>query len=427
MAPYSRTSITRSLAPLVLLHACSLPSAPLQITTALELFYELRNDRQAAASHYQLGSFYSSYWPLCPSRSDALLEKALLHYREAHGYYSKFDVGPTLLLILIDMCDLYLAAYSASEPYLTSANASVRTDRVTPEPRDDSNISNPVAPSLAHSSSISPITATTTASDPPGDPCCVPAEAEVEAAVEGGTASRSDCDSELVVALLGGALQSLLESRFALTPAVALMSKHRSQIISLAAQIATRLGGVLLKVLRAYSKGLLPCIPHTGPLSPCSQLEALSLDSSKGALPDGDDEDCGPVPPSLSLPAVPADRAFPKRIDTEGAVERDGSEMVLEARRICSELLRWPMCPPATASDNTAPCPVPAVPAPDIADRKTAVSIPLKASRGKTKESSTPTHSAAATAVSASVARLYGLIDRVNQNDWLRSCANSKK
>jgi hypothetical protein len=331
-----------------------------------------------------------------------LLEKALLHYREAHGYYSKYDVGPTLLLILIDMCDLYLAAYSASEPYLTSASAATHTDG-EPEPVNDSDTSNSTAPSRALASSTSPITA----SEPICDPCCIPAEAQAEA--EGATVSRSDCDSELVVALLGGALQSLLESRFALTPAVALMSKHRSQIASLAAQIAKRLGGVLLKVLRAYSRGLLPCSAHTGQLPPPSQPKALSLD--------GDAEDSGPVP----LPTVPADHAFPGRTDTKGAAKRDGSEMVLEARHICTELLRWPMSPQATASDSSAVGPIHV---PDITDRKAAV-LPLKASREKTKGSGA--EGVAAPAVSASVTRLYDLIDTVNQNDWLRSCTNSKK
>ena len=92
------------------------------LETALEVFYELRNNRQAAATHYQLGSFYSNYWPLCLTeqgqRSDAILEKAFLHYREAYGYYSKYDVGPTLILILVDMCDLYLAAFVAQECFL---------------------------------------------------------------------------------------------------------------------------------------------------------------------------------------------------------------------------------------------------------------------------------------------------------------------
>jgi hypothetical protein len=330
-----------------------------------------------------------------------LLEKALLHYREAHGYYSKYDVGPTLLLILIDMCDLYLAAYSASEPYLTSASAATHTDGEG----DDSDTSNLISPSLTHSSSVPPITVT--ACDPPFDPCYIPAQSQ--AVAEGATESRSNCDSELVVALLGGALQSLLESRFALTPAVALMSKHRSQIVSLAAQIAKRLGGVLLKVLRAYSRGLLPCTPHAGQLPPPSQTKALSLDENA--------EDSGPV----YMPTVPADHAFPGVVDTKGAVKRDGSEMVLEARRICTELLRWPTSPQATATDGGAVSPVQV---PDIADRKAAVS-PLKACREKTKGSGAAGD--AASAVSASVTRLYDLIDTVNQNDWLRSCANSKK
>jgi hypothetical protein len=39
------------------------------------------------------------------------LEKALLHYSEAHKYYSRYDISPTLVLILTDMCDLYLASY----------------------------------------------------------------------------------------------------------------------------------------------------------------------------------------------------------------------------------------------------------------------------------------------------------------------------
>ena len=106
------------------------------LETALEVFYELRNDRQAAATHYQLGSFYSNYWPLCLTeqgqRSDAILEKAFLHYREAHGYYSKYDVGPTLILILVDMCDLYLAAFVAQECFLKGKGKGNSSDSAAP-------------------------------------------------------------------------------------------------------------------------------------------------------------------------------------------------------------------------------------------------------------------------------------------------------
>ena len=37
-------------------------------------------------------------------------------------------------------------------------------------------------------------------------------------------------ENELISALLGGALQSLLDSRFAFTPAVAIRSRYRDQI-----------------------------------------------------------------------------------------------------------------------------------------------------------------------------------------------------
>jgi hypothetical protein len=113
------------------------------LTTALNHFQELRNERQTAAAYFQLGSFFSSVWPYNPSKASHRLEQALLHYREAHRYYfllqillqilyklyiflnryySRYDVGPTLVLILVDMCDLYLASYSASEMHLSNNN-----------------------------------------------------------------------------------------------------------------------------------------------------------------------------------------------------------------------------------------------------------------------------------------------------------------
>ena len=72
----------------VCLYTCVLACLCACVGAALEVFYELRHDRHAAAAHFQLGAFYSSYWPVRLTqgrRSDALLEKALLHYREAHG------------------------------------------------------------------------------------------------------------------------------------------------------------------------------------------------------------------------------------------------------------------------------------------------------------------------------------------------------
>ena len=40
------------------------------------------------------------------------------HYGSAFEYYSKFDVGPVLVIILTDMCDLYLTNYTSSEESL---------------------------------------------------------------------------------------------------------------------------------------------------------------------------------------------------------------------------------------------------------------------------------------------------------------------
>ena len=315
-------------------------------------------------------------------------------------------MGPTLLLILIDMCDLYLAAYSASEPYLLSAAS--RTDKDKGKGKEEADKSNAADSSHTSTSLVPP----TIGSGPPFDPCRVPVD---------GAAPREDSESEVVVALLGGALQSLLESRFALTPAVALRSKHRSQVISLAAQIAKRLGGVLLKVLRAHSLGLLPCTesPHTEQVP--SELTAPSLTEEiiQSSLPNRDAEDSGPCSQTVA----------------QGAVKRDGTERVLEARRICVELLRWPAAPPAatataTVSDSaseihsTGPiaAAAAAAAAAGVTDKKTAASMPLKACGEKAQSAE---GAAVAASTSASVTRLFDLIDMVNQNDWLRSCTNS--
>jgi hypothetical protein len=89
-------------------------------------------------------------------RSDALLEKALLHYQEAHRHYSKYDVGPTLLLILADMCDLYLSAYSASEPFLTTTKNSIDHQNISMDHQDNIDI-RPLDPNLSNINSNSNI------------------------------------------------------------------------------------------------------------------------------------------------------------------------------------------------------------------------------------------------------------------------------
>eukprot|EP01038_Epipyxis_sp_PR26KG_P008376 gene8376-11333_t len=84
---------------------------------ALKYFREVNNERQIAAVHFQLGSFYSQLWPLSTVSSNECVEKnvdrlsrALDNYREAHRYYSKCDVSPTLVMILLDMFDLHFSS-----------------------------------------------------------------------------------------------------------------------------------------------------------------------------------------------------------------------------------------------------------------------------------------------------------------------------
>lgn len=386
---------------------------------ALELFYELRNFRQAAAAHYQLGSFYSSYWPLCPARSDALLEKALLHYREAHSYYSKYDVGPTLLLILIDMCDLYLAAYSATEPYLTSSvkdrssNENTAVEKVVVNPGTSSRASSGGGIQVADMDGISTQTPM---------PSIAPSESE----------------SELVVALLGGALQSLLESRFAFTPAVAERSKYRSQIIALAVDIAMRLGCVLMKVLKAHSKGYVPCALHAkyssseqhtapraknqeqepGPLIPAAVERTVTSDSDGATL--------------LSPCVSPHFEAGESSEATDGEKKAESgkkfSKAVLEAKSICVELLKWSISKPSSVKvediENAE-----GVPAAAVASASASAGLHLAEPSSPSVLSGAGEAAGTVTGPPAaiSVARLFELIDMVNQNEWLRSCANSNK
>ena len=382
--------------------------SPLCTHSALELFYELRNFRQAAAAHYQLGSFYSSYWPLCPVRSDALLEKALLHYKEAHSYYSKYDVGPTLLLILIDMCDLYLAAYSATEPYLTSCVK----DRTSTETSPTEKIVS--SPGISPSSSNG-----VNAVDTEGS--------SAQTSIPSSTPSESE--SELVVALLGGALQSLLESRFAFTPAVAERSKYRSQIIALAVDIARRLGCVLMKVLKAHSKGYVPYTPHvrhpdspTQPLlsrSKCQEQEAGLLYPKTVETSNTIDGDGAAVLPQLMSPLSDDGESLESTDGEKKAPSgKKCSRAVLEAKSICVELLKWSISKPSSVKTDDI----------DGAEGMTAIAnVVTGAGPAEPASPSVTGEAGSDPAAALSVARLFELIDMVNQNEWLRSCANSNK
>ena len=314
------------------------------------------------------------------------------------------------------MCDLYLAAYSATEPYLTS---SVK-DRASNETSlSEKTLSNPsTASSTSNGGNIIDMEGSTTqTSVPPSAP--------------------SESESELVVALLGGALQSLLESRFAFTPAVAERSKYRSQIIALAVDIARRLGTVLMKVLRAHSKGYVPCTPHA------QHQHQKSSKQSTASRTKCQEQDLGPLNPATVNTSGTGDgdgdgTIFPTPLmsplsDVENCTESfDGekkeestkkcSRAVLEAKTICVELLKWSISKP-TSSTKTEDTDGGEGATVAMASAGPAEPSSPSALPGTTGEAGT----APAPAAAISVARLFELIDMVNQNEWLRSCANSNK
>lgn len=137
------------------------------------------------------------------------MENALIHYSEAHKYYSKCDISPTLVLILTDMCDLYLASYAASEPQLSSL---VQAKKLIA----------PVEPALTGVQSAE----------------WTPTEA-----------------SSLVTQLLGGALQCLIDCRYAFTAAV--VERYPVRLGQLSVEVAVKLTKILLKVLQAQGRGQL--------------------------------------------------------------------------------------------------------------------------------------------------------------------------
>ena len=297
-------------------------------------------------------------------------------------------MGPTLLLILIDMCDLYLSAYSATEPFLKSVKPIGDPDEIT----DSTVLPSPTSLGLQRRSTVEE-----SAADGLKDK-----ERAHGSNDDGSVPSvcpESWSQSELVVALLGGALQSLLESRFAFTPAVAERSRYRSQIFSLAGDVAKRLSGVLIKVLRAHSKGLLPSPDNLGSdkISASAFLSEVESKSVKEL------RFITPAPP----PAFTSDDfndAMASSVCTT-----DPNNMVIEARMICTELLRW-------SAVTVAPSPTS-----EIENKSTTLG-----GNGNVI-SSTPSYSLSGSEGTLSVHRLYELINMVNQNAWLRRCATSSK
>ena len=318
------------------------------------------------------------------------------------------------------MCDLYLAAYSATEPYLTSrvkdraGNESLPSEKI---------ISNPgTASSTSTGGNMIDMDGNTTHT-------LVPPSAS----------APSESESELVVALLGGALQSLLESRFAFTPAVAERSKYRSQIIALAVDIARRLGCVLMKVLRAHSKGYVPCTPHVQ-----HQHQKISKQSTTSRpkcqvqdpgtsnpatvntsdTDDGDGDGNGTIfPTPLMSPLSDVENGTDSSDgDKKEEAVKKCSRAVLEAKTICVELLKWSITKP------TSPVKAEDTDSGEGATVSMASAGPTEPSSPSVLQGTTGEAGAApAPAAAISIARLFELIDMVNQNEWLRSCANSNK
>ena len=71
-------------------------------------------------------------------------------YSLAHQYFLKYDVGPTLAVILLDMCDIYLTSYDSRESALRSELSRVMTSMtfVSKDSQDTTATSSDVAASV---------------------------------------------------------------------------------------------------------------------------------------------------------------------------------------------------------------------------------------------------------------------------------------
>lgn len=122
----------------------------------------------------------------------------------AHEYYLKYDVNPTLVRILTDMCDIYMTSYLDCEPAVISEMNCIR------ELMESGAKS---APSDSSSTNLLP-----------------------------------QCTNESITSLLGGALKVLLDCRFAMTDAV--VGRYSGEMALLAVDVARHLQVLLLKLLR---------------------------------------------------------------------------------------------------------------------------------------------------------------------------------
>ena len=194
------------------------------ISIASRIFSDLKSDRMVALCDFHLGDFFCHFspndMPITTKRADFRLENALKCYHRAYNYYTKYDIGPTLLMILIDMCNLYLLHFNVSENAIYAYAEQVKLSRQSFELMD------------TKTSSASSLLSST------NDKC-----------------SRSEA-TEIVISLLGGAFQTLLESRFAFTPAV-IETHGVEEINNFVKRIIKPLTQVLMKILKCISLNIL--------------------------------------------------------------------------------------------------------------------------------------------------------------------------
>lgn len=100
------------------------PGAAKKVAEPLEkaaaIYEGLGDRRQLAAARYQAGTLWSRLWMRSsdPRRGRERLGQALTHYEAAHAYYandcSDEVLNTTLVMIDLDLCDLYSAVHAAS-------------------------------------------------------------------------------------------------------------------------------------------------------------------------------------------------------------------------------------------------------------------------------------------------------------------------
>ena len=165
----------------------------------------------------------------------------------AHEYYLKYDVNPTLVRILTDMCDIYMTSYLDCEPEVVSELNCIRD--------------------LIDSGAKS-ATQTQTETDTQTQTESRERDRDRHRDTTCPTHLLPQCTNESITSLLGGALKVLLDCRFAMTEAV--VSRYPHEMALLAVQVAGHLQQLLLKLLRILK--LLPTATATA----TTEAESLS-------------------------------------------------------------------------------------------------------------------------------------------------------